>query len=101
MDSIIKVTLPKSACTVQITTAEKAIIVRIAISIQIPVGTVSIVMDCCWFSVPAWERGMRTFLEKRVNQRDAIVEAHIKNTLTEDERQIRAVLLEVLEYPER
>lgn len=101
MDSIIKVTLPKSACTVQITTAEKAIIVRIAISIQIPVGTVSIVMDCCWFSVPAWERGMRTFLEKLVNQRDAIVEAHIKNTLTEDERQIRAVLLEVLEYPER
>ena len=100
MDSIIKVTLPKSACTVQITTAEKAIIVRIAISIQIPVGTVSIVMDCCWFSVPAWERGMRTFLEKLVNQRDAIVEAHIKNTLTEDERQIRAVLLEVLEYPE-
>lgn len=101
MDSIIKVTLPKSACTVQITTAEKAIIVRIAISIQIPVGTVSIVIDCCWFSVSAWERGMRTFLEKLVNQRDAIVEAHIKNTLTEDERRIRAVLLDVLEYPER
>lgn len=101
MDSIIKVTLPKSACSVQITTAEKAIIVRITIGIQIPVGTVSVIVDCCWFSVPAWEGGMRSFLEKLVNQRDAIVEAHIRNTLTEDERRIRAVLLDVLEYPER
>ena len=101
MDSIIKVTLLKSTCNVQITTTEKAIIVRIAVSIRIPAGTVSIVIDCCWFSVPAWERGMRTFLEKLVNQRDAIVEAHIRNTLTEDERRIRAVLLDVLEYPER
>ena len=101
MDSIIKVTLPKSACTFQITTSGNAIIVRIAISIQIPVGTVSIVIDCCWFSVPAWERGMRTFLEKLVNQRDAIVEAHIRNTLTEDEKRIRDVLCNILGIPNK
>lgn len=100
MDSIIKVTLPKSACTVQITTAEKAIIVRIAISIQIPVGTVSIVIDCCWFSVSAWERDIQVILGTLVNQKNAIVEAHIMNTSTEAEKRIRAVLLEILGFAE-
>ena len=101
MDSIIKVTLSKSSCSVQITTAEKAIIVRIAISIQIPVGTVSIVIDCCWFSVSAWERDIRAILETLVNKKDAIVEAHIRNTVTATEQRIRTVLLEVLGFSDR
>ena len=101
MDVIIKTILPKSACTVQITTAEKAIIVRIAISIQIPVGTVSIVIDCCWFSVSDWERDIRAILETLVNQENAIVEARIRNTATATEQQIRTVLLEVLGLSDR
>ena len=101
MDVIIKTILPKSACTVQITTAEKVIIVRIAISIQIPVGTVSIVIDCCWFSVSDWERDIRAILETLVNQENAIVEARIRNTATATEQRIRTVLLEVLGLSDR
>ena len=101
MDSIIKVTLPNSACTVQITTAEKAIIVRIAISIQIPVGTVCIVIDCCWFSVSDWEMDIRAILETLVNQEYAIVQARIANTLTEDEKRIRTVLCNILGINDR
>lgn len=101
MDSIIKVTLPKSACSVQITTAEKAIIVRISISVQIPAGTVSIVIDCCWFSVSDWEMDIRAILETLVNQEYAIVEARIRNTATATEQRIRAVLLEVLGFSDR
>ena len=89
MDSLIKITLPKSAGTVQITTAEKAIIVRIAISIQIPVGTVSIVIDCCWFSVSAWEKDIRAILETLVNQgsfkADAVFFDGYKLTMASDE----------------
>ncbi len=98
MDSIIKVTLPNAASTVQITTAGKAIIVRIAISIQIPVGTVSIVVDGCWSSTPAWESDVRETLERLVNQENAIVEARIRNTATATEQRVRTVLLEVLGF---
>ena len=98
MDCIIKTILPKSASTVQITTAGNAIIARIAISIQVPTGTVSIVIDCCWFSVSDWERDIRAILETLVNQDNAIVEAHIRNTATATEQQIRTVMLDVLGF---
>lgn len=99
MDCIIKTILPKSASTVQITTAGNAIIARIAISIQVPAGTVSIVIHCCWFSVFAWERDIREILEALVNQNNAaIVEAHIRNTATATEQQLRTVLLDVLGF---
>lgn len=101
MDSIIKVTLPKSSCSVQITTAEKAIIVRIAISIQIPVGTVCIVVDGHWHSAILWEKDMRMGLETLVNQENAIVEARIRNTATATEQRIRTVLLEILGFSDR
>ena len=101
MDSIIKVTLPKSASTVQITTAGNAIIVRISISIQLPTGTVSIVIDCCWFSISAWESDIRAILETLVNQENAIVEARIRNTANATEQRIRTVLLELLGFSDR
>ena len=101
MDCTIKTILPKSASTVQITTAEKAIIVRIAISIQVPAGTVCIVIDCCWLSVSDWERDIRAILETLVNQENAIVEACIKNTATATEQRIRTVLLEILGFSSR
>ena len=98
MDSIIKVTLPKSTCTVQITTANNAIIVRISISVQIPAGTVCIVVDGHWHSADLWEKDMRTFLGTLVNQKNAIVEARIRNTATETEQRIRTVLLDILGF---
>lgn len=101
MDIIIKTILPKSACTVQMTTAEKTIVARISISVQIPAGTVSIVIDCCWSSFSAWERDMRKFLETLVNQQNAIVETRIRNTATATEHRIRTVLLEVLGFSDR
>lgn len=101
MDSIIKVTLPKSASRVQLATAGNAIIARIVISIQIPVGTVCIVIDCCWLAVSDWERDIRAILETLVNQENAIVEACIRNTATATEQRIRTVLLEVLGFSGR
>ena len=101
MDIIIKTILPKSACTVQMTTAEKTIVARISISVQIPAGTVCIVIDCSWFSVSAWERDIRAILETLVNQKNAIVEARIRNTASVTEHRIRTVLLEVLGFSDR
>ena len=96
MDSIIKVTLPKSACAVQITTAETTKVTRVSISVQVPAGTVCIVVDGHWHSADLWEKDMRLGLETLVNRENAIVQARIANTTTEDDRRIRAVLCNIL-----
>lgn len=101
MDSIIKVTLPKSSCSVQITTTKKTIVARVSINVRVPAGTVCIVIDGHWHSADLWEKDMRTGLETLVNQKKAIVEARIRNTATATEQRIRTVLLEILGFSDR
>ena len=101
MDVIIKTILPNSASTVQITTTENTIVARVSIRVQVPAGTACIVVDGHWHSADLWEKDMRTCLETLVNQKNAVVEACIRNTATATEHRIRAFLLEVLGFSDR
>ena len=80
----------------QITTAETTKVTRVSISVQVPAGTVCIVVDGHWHSADLWEKDMRLGLETLVNRENAIVQARIANTTTEDDRRIRAVLCNIL-----
>ena len=98
MDSIIKIQLPRASWRVQTTTTGDAIISRITILIKVSeTMTVSVVIDCCWFSISAWEEDMRSCLEQLVNERNAIVESRIISTgTTATEQRVQEVLNQIL-----
>ena len=101
MDIILKIRLPQAICEMKMAVTGNAIIARLSISVQIPAGTVCIVVDGHWHSADLWEKDVRMGLETLVNQENAIVEAHIRNTVTATEQRIRTVLLEVLGFSDR
>ena len=98
MDSIIKIQFPKASWKVQTTTTGEAIISRISVFIKASdIVTVSIVIDCCWFSITAWEEDIRSCLEQLVKERNAIVESRIISTgTTALEQRVQEVLSQIL-----
>lgn len=105
MDIIIKTILPRSACTVQITTTDNSIVARISISVQIPIGTVCVVIDCSWSDIGTWERDIRHLLASVINGKDGIVQCRIRGPryaeASEIERRIREVLCDILGINDR
>lgn len=98
MDSIIKIQFPKASWRVQTTTTGDAIISRITVLIKVSdLVTVSVVIDCCWFSITAWEEDIRSCLEQLVKESNAIVESRIINTgATAAEQRVQEVLNQIL-----
>lgn len=104
MDCTIKIQSPKFLWNMQMTTSGDIITVRITIYIIMPNGgTVSIVFDRSWPSVSDWERDMRMFLNQIMNNKDVIVESHIRGPRdgSETERRIREILCQILGIPDR
>ena len=101
MDILLKIRLPKAICEMKMAATGNAIIARLSISVQVPAGTVCIVIDGHWHSADLWEKEMRMGLETLVNQENAIVEARIRNTATATEQRIRTVLLEIFGFSDR
>ena len=95
---LLKIRLPKAICEMKMAATGNTIFARLSISVQIPTGTVCIVVDGHWMSADLWEKDMRTSIETLVNQKNAIVEARIRNTATATEQRIRTVLLDILGF---
>lgn len=106
MDCNIKTQSLNNSWNIQITTAGYAVIMRATIYTTIPNGgTICIILDRDWPTVSDWERDIRLFLSKIVNEKDIILECRIRSPRylesTETEMRVREVVCQILGIPVR